>query len=102
MTTAEAAEALGRSVHTIRNQIKAGKLRARMVGRDWSITPAEVERYRRASLGKHLGGAPRKESARDPRKDLAPLRFGGAEVVPRFCPAPKPSQRKRSRKVSAK
>lgn len=47
----EAAESLGISPSTIRAQITNGKLRARKIGRDWHITPAEVERYRRDHRG---------------------------------------------------
>ncbi len=49
MTVPEAAEALHLSPHTVRVQIRNGKLRARKRGRDWDITPGEVERYRRES-----------------------------------------------------
>lgn len=56
MTTAEVAERLGIAEGTVRVQIAKGKLRARKVGRDWNITPAEVERYRRESRGRATGG----------------------------------------------
>lgn len=56
MTTQEAAEALGLVVGTLRVQIAKGKLRARKVGRDWYIAPAEVERYRREHRGLVTGG----------------------------------------------
>lgn len=49
MTISEAAEQLGVTPDTLRQQIAAGKLRARKVGRDWVVTPKEVERYRRES-----------------------------------------------------
>ena len=52
MTLAEAAASLGVTAATLRQQIAAGSLRARKVGRDWHVTPAEVERYRRDHLGK--------------------------------------------------
>lgn len=51
MTTTEAATLLGLSPITVRRAIANGTLRARKVGRDWHITPAAVERYRRDSLG---------------------------------------------------
>lgn len=51
MTTNEAAAALGIKPVTVRAAIKAGRLRARKVGRDWHITPASVEAYRATSLG---------------------------------------------------
>lgn len=49
MTLVEAAQALGVQPATLRQQIANGKLRARKVGRDWHVTPKEVERYRRES-----------------------------------------------------
>lgn len=52
MTTNEAAQSLGIDPGTIRRQIEKGKLRARKVGRDWNLTPGEVERYRRDTLGR--------------------------------------------------
>lgn len=52
MTTAEAAALLGLSPTTVRRQIENGRIKARKVGRDWHITPAAVEAYREASLGK--------------------------------------------------
>jgi excisionase family DNA binding protein len=52
MTTGEAAALLGLSPATVRRQVENGAMKARKVGRDWHITPAEVERYRRESLGK--------------------------------------------------
>lgn len=47
MTLTEAAARLGLSPRTLKAQIHNGKLRARKVGRDWHVTPGEVERYRR-------------------------------------------------------
>ena len=47
MTLIEAAARLGLSPTTLRVQIRNGKMRAKKVGRDWHVTPAEVERYRR-------------------------------------------------------
>ena len=52
MTLSEAAEVLGLHPGTLRLQIANGKLRARKVGPVWVVTSAEVERYRRESLGK--------------------------------------------------
>lgn len=54
MTLTEAAAALGVAASTLRNQIHQGALRATKRGRDWWVTKAEVERYRRESLG-HRG-----------------------------------------------
>lgn len=52
MTVKEAAERLGLSPITLRRQIANGALRAVKRGRDWWITPREVERYRNESLGR--------------------------------------------------
>ena len=63
MTLDEAAAALGLSTVTLRSQIANGRLRAVKHGRDWWLTPGEVERYRADSLGrpgrrpKHQTGA---------------------------------------------
>lgn len=46
MTLIEAAAVLGIRADTLRRQISLGKLRATKKGRDWHVTPAEVERYR--------------------------------------------------------
>jgi excisionase family DNA binding protein len=47
MTLIEAAALLGLDASTLRHQIRNGKLRAEKIGRDWHVTPDEVERYRR-------------------------------------------------------
>jgi excisionase family DNA binding protein len=52
MTLVEAAVTLGVQPATLRQQIAAGRLRAKKVGRDWQVTPREVERYRREVAGK--------------------------------------------------
>jgi excisionase family DNA binding protein len=49
MTLPEAAAILGVQPATLRQQIAHGKLRAVKRGRDWWVTSAEVERYRRDS-----------------------------------------------------
>jgi excisionase family DNA binding protein len=49
VTLKEAAERLGLSPATLRVQIRNRKLRARKVGRDWHVTSAEIDRYRRVS-----------------------------------------------------
>jgi len=46
MTLPEAAAALGLRESTLRNQIRNGAMKAEKRGRDWWITPKEVERYR--------------------------------------------------------
>jgi excisionase family DNA binding protein len=52
LTLTQAAVLLGLSPSTLRNQVKAGRLRARMIGKTWTVSEREVERYRGASLGK--------------------------------------------------
>lgn len=51
MTLTEAALTLGLTADTLRQQIHAGALKARKVGPLWTVTPAEVERYRTVSRG---------------------------------------------------
>jgi predicted site-specific integrase-resolvase len=58
-----AAESLGVAQSTLRVQLAKGKLRGmRLLGR-WVIEAAEVERYRRESLGRRIAGPgrPRKK-----------------------------------------
>ena len=45
MTLREAAERIGVTPDTLRQQIANGKLRATKRGRDWWVTKGEVERY---------------------------------------------------------
>ena len=45
MALADAARRLGLSPATLRVQIRNGKLAATKLGRDWYLTPEEVERY---------------------------------------------------------
>lgn len=47
ITLAEAARRLGIRHTSARNAALRGALRAVKAGRDWFVTPAEVERYRR-------------------------------------------------------
>jgi excisionase family DNA binding protein len=47
LTLIEAAERLGLSPITLRIQIRNGKLRAKKVGRDWTVSEREVARYAR-------------------------------------------------------
>ena len=49
LTLIEAAARLGLAASTLRVQIRNGKLRAKKVGRDWTVTEREVERYRKES-----------------------------------------------------
>lgn len=52
MTLTQAADRLGLSASTLRNQIHAGKLRGKLIGKTWTITAGEVRRYERESLGR--------------------------------------------------
>jgi excisionase family DNA binding protein len=47
MTLIEAAALLGVTPDNLRGAIARGSLKAKKVGRDWQVTPAEVERYRK-------------------------------------------------------
>jgi excisionase family DNA binding protein len=58
MTLTEAGAQLGLSPATLRSQIRNGALRGTMIGKTWTVTPREVERYRLNRLGKR--GRPRK------------------------------------------
>ena len=52
LTLAQAAALLGVSAATLRQQVHNGRLRARLYGKTWVVSEAEVERYRRESLGR--------------------------------------------------
>lgn len=52
LTLTEAADRLGLAASSLRHQIRNGKLRARKVGRDWTVSEREVERYARDHRGK--------------------------------------------------
>jgi excisionase family DNA binding protein len=52
LTLTEAADRLGVAASTLRHQVQAGRLRARLIGKTYVVTPREVERYRRVHLGK--------------------------------------------------
>ena len=52
LTLSEAADQLGLAASTLRHQVQAGRLRARLVGKTYVVSAREVERYRTASLGR--------------------------------------------------
>jgi excisionase family DNA binding protein len=52
LTLTEAASRLGLAASTLRGQIGKGKLKGRLVGKTWTVTEREVERYRAVSLGR--------------------------------------------------
>ena len=51
LTLAQAAVELGVSSSTLRHQAQAGRLRATLIGKTYVVTAAEIDRYRRESLG---------------------------------------------------
>lgn len=83
MTLAEAARELGLARDTLKIQAQHGRLRAEKIGRDWLVTRAEVERYRR-----DVQGTRGRRGVSEPRGVLEPDTFG----APR--PAPKPSRKR--------
>lgn len=58
LTLTEAAARLGLSASTLRTQVHEGRLKARLVGKTWTVTVAEVERYARENRGRR--GRPKK------------------------------------------
>jgi hypothetical protein len=52
-TLTQVSESLGIATSSLRHQIGNGKLTATKVGPVWVVSDAEVERYRRESLGRH-------------------------------------------------
>jgi len=51
LTLTEAADQLGLAASTLRHQVHAGRLRARLVGKTYVVTERELARYRAESLG---------------------------------------------------
>lgn len=56
LSVIEAAHQLGISPGTLRTQIKLGVLKAEKHGRDWYLTPLEVQRYRDQHLRREQSG----------------------------------------------
>lgn len=50
MTLKDAAAMLGVTPDNLRGAIKRGTLKANKHGRDWFVTPAQVEKYRQEHL----------------------------------------------------
>jgi excisionase family DNA binding protein len=69
LTLAEAAARLGLAASTLRHQVQAGRLRARLVGKTYVVTTREVERYRAESLGQ-----PGRHQADSTRTAISPLK----------------------------
>jgi excisionase family DNA binding protein len=62
LTLTEAAVELGISAATLRHQVQAGRLAARLFGKTYVITTDELARYRATSLGRP--GRPSHRAAR--------------------------------------
>jgi excisionase family DNA binding protein len=58
LNTREAAAVLGLKLRTVQAHIAAGNLRAVKIGRDYFITPKEIERFKREKRPAHR---PKKE-----------------------------------------
>ncbi len=52
MTLTEAGAVLGLAPATLRRQLNNGVIRGKKVGKTWTVTPREVERYRVEHQGK--------------------------------------------------
>ena len=52
LTLAQAAEQLGLAPSTLRRQVHNGAIKATLIGKTWTVSPREVERYRAEHLGK--------------------------------------------------
>jgi excisionase family DNA binding protein len=52
MSLAEAAESLGVTIDALRGAIHRGTFKAKKIGRNWTCTSKEVERYRVENLGR--------------------------------------------------
>ena len=52
VTLTEAAAELGLATATLRHQIANKRLEAEKIGRDWTVSEAEVRRYAALSLGR--------------------------------------------------
>ena len=52
LTLSQAAERLGLAPATLRRQVNNGVLKATLVGKTWTVTEKEVEKYRANHLGK--------------------------------------------------
>lgn len=51
-TLAEAAQILGLSARTLRHQAQIGRMKAKLVGKTYTVTDREIERYRLEQMGK--------------------------------------------------
>jgi len=60
LTTAQAAERLGVGPDRVLKLIRAGRLPATKLGRDWLIEEADLERVRDRKVGRPLGYRPKR------------------------------------------
>lgn len=65
MTLIEAAARLGTSADVLRQAIHRGALKADKHGRDWWVTEAEVERYRRENRRERVAAELRADAAEE-------------------------------------
>lgn len=63
MNTKEAAARLGLSIPRVKQLIRAGRLKATKVGRDWVIDSADLERF--AAQPRKAGGRPKNPPIND-------------------------------------
>jgi len=69
LTLTEAADRLGLAASTLRHQVQAGRLRARLIGKTYVVTERELARYRAESLGR-----PGRHQADSTRTAIRPLK----------------------------
>ena len=69
LTLTEAAARLWLAASTLRHQVQAGRLRARLVGKTYVITERELASYRAEHLGK-----PGRHQADSTRTAISPLK----------------------------
>jgi excisionase family DNA binding protein len=74
LTLAQAAEVIGLSPNTLRNQIKNGALHGWLVGKTYVVRPKDLETYRKKHKGKPGAASPDhpRTGNRKPRTPAAP------------------------------
>jgi hypothetical protein len=93
LTLAEMAAELGlSSADGLRTQVHRGRLAARLIGKTWVVTRAEVDRYRQESLGQV--GRPPTATATNPMP-IATAHHIGPPKATASNPLPKPVARRR-------
>jgi excisionase family DNA binding protein len=76
MTLKEAAESLGTSPDNLRGAIARGTFKATKLGRDWIVSAAEVERYRRENRRAIHSPAEASDARISPRPRTTPPQAG--------------------------